>query len=164
MNRQALAFLTMFSLILMLSVYYVTLPADTTSVMGTESGEDLSQGNQDTSEQEENDADKLQKEIASKNDEEVKKNSDVVSSSDASDAQKQEALQAIDALKSDKALAEEVKKALSEANYMSAVEVREGTCMISVFESEDSEANAKAVMKIANNLCLNKYLVEVTFK
>ena len=27
MNKQALAFLTMFSLILMLSVYYVTLPA-----------------------------------------------------------------------------------------------------------------------------------------
>ena len=42
MNRQALAFLTMFSLILMLSVYYVTLPTDTTSVMTTESGEDLS--------------------------------------------------------------------------------------------------------------------------
>ena len=33
MNKQALAFLTMFSLILMLSVYYVTLPADSTSVM-----------------------------------------------------------------------------------------------------------------------------------
>ena len=42
MNRQALAFLTMFSLILMLSVYYVTLPTDTTSVMTTENGEDLS--------------------------------------------------------------------------------------------------------------------------
>ena len=33
MNKQALAFLTMFSLILMLSVYYVTLPSDTTAVM-----------------------------------------------------------------------------------------------------------------------------------
>ena len=36
MNRQALAFLTMFSLILMLSVYYVNLPADTTTVMSTQ--------------------------------------------------------------------------------------------------------------------------------
>ena len=33
MNKQALAFLTMFSLILMLSVYYVTLPPDSISVM-----------------------------------------------------------------------------------------------------------------------------------
>ena len=33
MNKQALAFLTMFSLILMLSVYYVTLPNDNMSVM-----------------------------------------------------------------------------------------------------------------------------------
>ena len=33
MKKQALAFLTLFSLILMLSVYYVTLPSDVTSVM-----------------------------------------------------------------------------------------------------------------------------------
>ena len=33
MNKQALAFLTLFSLILMLSVYYVTLPNDVTAVI-----------------------------------------------------------------------------------------------------------------------------------
>ena len=33
MNKQALAFLTLFSLILMLSVYYVTLPNDITAVI-----------------------------------------------------------------------------------------------------------------------------------
>ena len=51
MNRQALAFLTMFSLILMLSVYYVTLPTDTTSVMTTENGEDLSDSKEDEKQQ-----------------------------------------------------------------------------------------------------------------
>ena len=36
MNKQALAFLTLFSLILMLSVYYVTLPNDITAVISEE--------------------------------------------------------------------------------------------------------------------------------
>lgn len=165
MNRQALAFLTMFSLILMLSVYYVTLPADTTSVMSTENGEELSQGKQDTSQEEQvHDAEKLQKEIATKNDELVKKNSDIVSSSEAGDAQKQEALETIDSLKSDKATGEEVKKALEETDFMAAVEVVEGTCKISVFDSEDNAENAAKIMKIANEKTENKYLIEVTFK
>ena len=77
MNRQALAFLTMFSLILMLSVYYVTLPYDTTSVMSTQDGEELDDSKQN--EEQVNDAEKLQKEITSKQESDVKKNSDVES-------------------------------------------------------------------------------------
>lgn len=164
MNRQALAFLTMFSLILMLSVYYVTLPADTTSVIATENGEDLSQGKQDTSEEQVNDAEKLQQEIETKNDEAVKKNSDIVSSNEASEAEKQEALETIDGLKSDKAMVDEVKKSLSDANYMAAVEISEGTCKVNVFEQEDTKENAKAIMKIVNAKIGNKYLLELTFK
>lgn len=165
MNRQALAFLTMFSLILMLSVYYVTLPADTTSVMSTQNGEDLTEGKQDTSEEEQvNDAEKLQKEISTKNDEEVKRNSDIVSSNDASDAQKQEALETIDSLKSDKAISEEVKKALEAASFMAAVEISDGTCRISVFDSEDNAENAAKIMDTVNEKTGNKYLIEVTFK
>lgn len=165
MNRQALAFLTMFSLILMLSVYYVTLPADTTSVMSTQEGENLTEGKQDTSEKEQvNDAEKLQQEISAKNDEEVRKNSDIVSSNDSSDAQKQDALETIDALKSDKAIAEEIKKGLEDAGFMAAVEVSEGTCKISVFDQEDTAENAQKIMKIANPKTENKYLIEVTFK
>lgn len=165
MNRQALAFLTMFSLILMLSVYYVTLPSDTTSVMSTENGEELSQGKQDTSEEEQvHDAEKLQEQISTKNDEEVKKNSDIVSSNDSSDAQKQEALETIDSLKSDKAIGEEVKKALTDDGFMAAVEVSQGTCRISVFDSEDSADTASKIMNIANQKIENKYLIEVTFK
>lgn len=162
MNRQALAFLTMFSLILMLSVYYVTLPADTTSVMSTENGEDLS----DTEHEEEqvNDAEKLQQEITSKKEEEIKKNADVVSSTDSSDAQKQEALETIDNLKTDQAAAEDVKKALNDAGFQSAVEISEDTCKINIFDQEDNEENAKTVMKVANQQTGDKYLIEVTFK
>ena len=156
MNRQALAFLTMFSLILMLSVYYVTLPYDTTSVMSTQDGEELDDSKQN--EEQVNDAEKLQKEITSKQESEVKKNSDVVSDSKSSDAQKQEALETIDTLKGDQANTEALKQELEKAGFMS------GTCKISVLDSEDNEANAKKVMKIASDATENKYLIEVTFK
>ena len=165
MNRQALVFLTMFSLILMLSVYYVTLPADTTAVMSTESGEQL-QDDKKQSEKEEqvNDAEKLQQEITSKQEEEIKKNSEVVSSNESNDAQKQEALQTIDSLKSDKAIGEDVKKTLEEHNFMGAVEIMNGTCKVTIFDIEDTEENAKTVMKIVNDATNGKYLIEVTFK
>lgn len=166
MNRQALAFLTMFSLILMLSVYYVTLPSDTTSVMSTENGEDLSQGEQDTSKEEPqvNDAEKLQNEISAKQEEEVKKNSDIVSSNETSEEQKKEALETIDTLEGDKAMADEIKTALSSANFMGAVEIVDGTIKVSVFESEDTKENAQAVMNIVSGKSNDKYLVEVSFK
>lgn len=164
MNRQALAFLTMFSLILMLSVYYVTLPSDTTSVMSTENGEDLSDKQEQTEDEHVNDAQMLQQEITSKKEEEIKKNSDIVSSTESNETQKQEALETIDVLKSDQATSEEIKKALQDAGFNAAVEISEGTCKISVFESEDNEENAKAIMKTANEKTENKYLIEVTFK
>lgn len=162
MNRQALAFLTMFSLILMLSVYYVTLPYDTTSVMSTQDGEKLDDDKRE--EEQVNDAEKLQEEITSKQESEVKKNSDVVSDSKSSDAQKQEALETIDTLKGDKAVMEALKQELEKSGFMSAIEISEGTCKISIFDSEDTADNAKKVMKIASDATENKYLIEVTFK
>lgn len=53
MNKQALAFLTMFSLILMLSVYYVTLPNDNMSVM-TQDGKAQSEAMMEEENKEEN--------------------------------------------------------------------------------------------------------------
>ena len=67
MNKQALAFLTLFSLILMLSVYYVTLPMDTASVMGENTNAEESQADnpsQRTS---------LQEEAGKKKDDEITK-------------------------------------------------------------------------------------------
>lgn len=162
MNRQALAFLTMFSLILMLSVYYVTLPSDTTSVMSTENGEELQEENK---EEQVNDAEKLQQEITSKKEAEIKKNSDIVSSKDASETEKQEALTTMDELKDDQAYSEEIRTALQNAGFQNcAVEISEGTCRINIFDSEDNEDNAKLAMKTANEIVNDKYLLEVTFK
>ena len=148
----------------MLSVYYVTLPADTTAVMSSEDGE-VSKDSQNESEKDmTNDAEKLQEEITSRQEAEVKKQSEVVSNADSSDAQKQEALAAIDDLKSDQANAELIKQILSDNQFMAAVEISEGTCRINVFENEDSAENAKKIMDLASSAVTEKYLIEVTFK
>ncbi len=163
MNRQALAFLTMFSLILMLSVYYVTLPTDTTSVMTTESGEDLSDP-KDAQSGKENEAEKLQEEITSKQEEEVKKQSDIVSDTQSSEEAKKEALETLETLKDEEQQKTALKDALQKGGFVCAIEITEGTCKINVFDSEDNEANAKKVMDLAHQTLGQKYLIEVTFK
>jgi len=147
----------------MLSVYYVTLPADTTSVMTTENGEELgdAKGEDD---QQTNDAEKLQEEITSKQEEEVKKQSDIVSDTNSSEEEKKEALETLETLKNDQQQKEALKQALEKEGFLCAVEIVEGTCKINVFDNEDSEENAKKVMDIAHQSITQKYLIEVTFK
>ena len=123
MNKQALAFLTMFSLILMLSVYYVTLPADSTSVMEEQAPqsdkkadkentaaktedaqgktEEAQEQKKDTSESADGST-KLQDSINQKKEEEINRNSSVVADTKSDDSAKKEALAAIDELKDEK--------------------------------------------------------------
>ena len=159
MNRQALAFLTLFSLILMLSVYYVTLPPDTTSVMSEQE-----QKNEEEISTQEQARTSLQQEADKKKDEEINKNSNVVSSPDANETDKQKALETIDQLKNSKALQEEIVKVLSDAGYMADVEISENTCIISIFEQQESKELAKSIMKLVNTKIKNEYFIEVTFK
>ena len=91
MNKQALAFLTMFSLVLMLSVYYVTLPSDSTSVMSnqTASGEqedskDSEQENTSKQDNEKKDsAEELQDQIDQKKETQINDNNQVVADKDS---------------------------------------------------------------------------------
>lgn len=188
MNKQALAFLTMFSLILMLSVYYVTLPTDTTKVMSEDTSEqrvakeesakgDANETIADTSDSDtattsssddtkaqNTEADKLQQSIDQKKDEEMEKQSAVVAQGDSEGTTKQNALTSIDTLKAQKELQVTLRAALKDAGYESAVEIKDGTCIVSVFEQEDSEALAKTIMASASKVTNQKYFVEVAFK
>ncbi|MFR2885570.1 MAG: hypothetical protein ACLTCB_04730 [Merdibacter sp.] len=66
MKKQALAFLTLFSLILMLSVYYVTLPSDVTSVMSDTAQEEQDADAQAQQTQPEETSAAMQEEIAAR--------------------------------------------------------------------------------------------------
>lgn len=192
MNKQALAFLTMFSLILMLSVYYVTLPADATSVMGEdktaenkskdaktedpkeETKEKTDETKTDTKEKEETNKDTttsnedkavaLQTQINQKKETQINKSSDIVSNKESKEESKKEALATIDELKNDKALQSQLVDILQKDGYKTAVEIDKTTCIINVFDQKDDKEIAKKVMKKASELTNNKYLVEVAFK
>ena len=181
MNKQALAFLTMFSLILMLSVYYVTLPADSTSVMEEQAPqsdkkadkentaaktedaqgktEEAQEQKKDTSESADGST-KLQDSINQKKEEEINRNSSVVADTKSDDSAKKEALAAIDELKDEKSMADLLKK----DGYQTAVEINGDTCIISVFEQKDDKNVAKTIMQKAQEATNHKYLMEVTFK
>ena len=179
MNKQALAFLTMFSLVLMLSVYYVTLPSDSTSVVTKDSSKNQenaskqSEENANTSNEAKNDskqevktdaAASLQEEINQNLDASINKNSEIIANKDSKEEEKQSALEAMDTLKSQKELQTAIKEALLKDKINVAVEIKDTTCTISVFDQKDDKALATSIMKTANSLTNNKYLIEVTFK
>ena len=181
MNKQALAFLTMFSLILMLSVYYVTLPSDTTAVMkentpqeetGDSNSKDKIENKETkTGKQEEskdtskvNEAAKLQEEIDKKKDSEINKNSSVLSKGDADETAKKQALTMMEELKDDKEMQQKVAQALSKEKLNVAVEIKDNTCIVNVFDKKDEKKLANEIMKTVSEVTNQKYFIEVTFK
>lgn len=189
MNKQALAFLTMFSLVLMLSVYYVTLPDDTAkTVMKDESGKTVNKdtAKKDTAKSDTSDtkgktdsttgakenesgkestaASSLQESIDQKKEVEINKNSDIVANADSDEQAKQKALSSIDNLKSQKTLQKSIVDALAKDGYKAAVEINDTTCIVNVFDVKDDKDIAKKILLKTNSLTNNKYLVEVTFK
>ncbi len=174
MNKQALAFLTMFSLILMLSVYYVTLPSDTISVMNNKketekekkelNDKQKAEKETSTSKKEQEQSDKLQEEINQKKEEELLKQSSVVADAKSDDATKEDALSAIDRLKEEQSLQKKASDSLKEDGYQNAVEIHEGTCVVSIFEQKDDAEAAKKIMNKVYEITNYKYVVEVAFK
>ena len=175
MNKQALAFLTMFSLILMLSVYYVTLPNDNMSVM-TQDGkaqseammeeENKEENKENTKETEEKNTDEvlaLQEEIEKK-DEEIHKQETIVSKDNTSSEDKQNAVAKMESIKDAKELQKKIVEALKQQNIKSAVEITDKNCIINVFNMENNMENAKKAMNAAYSITKDAYFIEVVFK
>lgn len=147
MNRQALAFLSLFSLILMLSVYYVTLPPVSNTVIKSENK------NED-----------LQSQINKDSDDEIKKNSDILSSGETSEKEKQEAIQKMELLKKQKEQIETWIKACKEAGYECSIEIIEKVMKVTIHNSEKSKETAKKVMDLLLKESENKFFIEISFK
>lgn len=172
MNKQALAFLTMFSLILMLSVYYVTLPNDNMSVM-TQDGKAQSEAmmeeenKENTKETEEKNTDEvlaLQEEIEKKEDGEIHKQETIVSKDNTSSEDKQNAVAKMESIKDAKELQKKIVEALKQQNIKSAVEITDKNCIINVFNMENNMENAKKAMNAAYSITKDAYFIEVVFK
>ena len=176
MNKQALAFLTMFSLILMLSVYYVTLPNDNMSVM-TQDGkaqseammekENKEENKENTKETQEKNTDEvlaLQEEIEKKEDGEIHKQETIVSKDNTSSEVKQNAVAKMESIKDAKELQKKIVEALKQQNIKSAVEITDKNCIINVFNMENNMENAKKAMNAAYSITKDAYFIEVVFK
>lgn len=173
MNKQALAFLTMFSLVLMLSVYYVTLPSDSKTVMAGEKStekkdtsikKDAKKETAKKSTSESNAAGILQESINQKKETAINKNNEVVANAKSSEAEKQGALSDVEVIKNEQSEQKSIVEELGKDGLQSAVEINNTTCIISIFDQKDDQAMAKKVMNKVSQLTNNKYLVEVAFK
>lgn len=175
MNKQALAFLTMFSLVLMLSVYYVTLPDDSTkTVMKDETGKTLNKETKQTKDRTTSKGEtntsktdtvaKLQETIDQKKEVEINKNSEIVANKDSEEQAKKEALSTMDTLNAQKTLQKTIVDALQKDGYKTAVEINDTTCIVNVFDCKKDKAVAKKILQKTSELTNQKYLVEVTFK
>lgn len=156
MNRQAITFLSLFSLILVLSVYYVMLPP-------------VNQENQDiaVSEVEENDGSEnksMQDELEKKREEKIEKNEEVISSNTSTNDEVSNALEAIDETKAMQSEEEKVTAALNEAGYENVfVEITHKTIKVTVNQKETKDDDAVNVMKLVMEKTQQKYTPEIKF-
>ena len=160
MKKQALAFLTLFSLILMLSVYYVTLPNEVTSVM---SEEDTADAADEQPQQRETSA-TLQEEIAARMSEKLNEAQAVMADSAAGEAEKEAALQTIEANETVSQLQQQVIDHLQEIGWDCAVEISDGVCRVTLFEQDEDKAVVTQVMNETYSVVNGNYLIEVAFK
>ena len=143
MKKQALAFLTLFSLILMLSVYYVTLPSDVTSVMSDTAQEEQDADAQAQQTQPEETSAAMQEEIAARMSEKLNEAQAVMAISQLQQ-------QTIDHLK--------------EKGWDCAVEISDGVCRVTLFGQEEAKETVTQVMNETYSVLNGNYLIEVAFK
>lgn len=149
MNKQAFTFLTLFSLILVLSIYYIMLPPT--------SQNEVVQNDISTIEQLQNQLDKKREDIITKNNEIIAKES---STSDSIN----EALETISETKNVTEKEKSIVTQLGELGYQeSYVEIDNQTVKITILKKDATQSDASNVIKEVLNLVGDSYQVEVKF-
>lgn len=149
MNKQAFTFLTLFSLILVLSIYYIMLPPASKEETVTNTTTSIQQLQQLL--------DQKREDIISKNNEIIAKES---STSDSINA-------ALETISETKNLGEKERNIVSkmkELGYKEAfVEIENTTIKVTVLKKDATQSDASKVIKEVLNLIGDQYQVEVKF-
>ena len=149
MNKQAFTFLTLFSLILVLSIYYIMLPPT--------SENEVVQNDISTIEQLQNQLDQKREDIITKNNEIIAKESSTSESIN-------EALETISETKNVTEKEKLIVSKLKEVGYsQSYVEIDQQTIKITILKKEATQTDASQVNKEVLNLVGDSYQVEVKF-
>ena len=155
MNRQAFTFLALFTLVLMLAVYYITLPTEDTAVIP----ESLSV-NQEIAEQ--ND---LQDTLAKKHQDAIDDSESVLSSNDSSTEDKLAALEKLGEVERVSTLEKQIQQALNEASFDECfVEIEDEVTRVVCPREKAGKQNAAAILAVVYQWVDQQKLVEVSFR
>ena len=155
MNKQAFTFLTLFTLVLLLSVYYVTLPSDSSTISPDSL---ISSVEQDIIEE-------YTQEKRKQSDELIRKNEQVISSSSSTSEEKLEALKDNAELNVKEQIELEIEELLKEHGYdMCFVEKNEQVIRVVLPLEYESQQTAVQVMKWIGSICFEDELIEVSFE
>ena len=147
MNRQAITFLTLFSLILVLSIYYILLPPEGEASEVSVNNEELSQ------------IEVLQQNLEKERADLISENNAIIASSDSDSNKIAAALANISEAKETAALEAKITKIINDAGFKNAfVEVENKT-----IKKEASSSDANSIIKTVMEKTKNEYQVEVKF-
>ena len=155
MNKQAFTFLTLFTLVLLLGVYYVTLPADSVEFQMDDL---IASAEKSVFEQYEDVKQQLTEELKSKNEQ-------VISSSSTSSEEKLEALEnnaVLDAAVQFEALVQQMLK--EKGIETSFVEKNDDIVRIVLPKTENEQFTAVQLMRWVDEISDEHVLVEVSFE
>ena len=149
MNKQAFTFLTLFSLILVLSIYYIMLPPNDNEEAVNETQTTIQQ---------------LQTQLDQKREDIITKNNQIIAKESSTTDSINEALETISETKStsekEKSLVEAIKKLGYEEVY---VEIDSQTIKVTVLKKEASQSDASQIIKEVLSQEGEDYQVEVKF-
>lgn len=149
MNKQAFTFLTLFSLILVLSIYYIMLPPT--------SQNEVVQNDISTIEQLQNQLDKKREDI-------ITKNNEIIAKESSNSESINEALETISETKNVTEKEKSIVTQLGELGYQeSYVEIDNQTVKITILKKDATQSDASNVIKEVLNLVGDSYQVEVKF-
>lgn len=147
MNKQAIAFLSMFTLVFMLAIYYVSLEEDTVQVIAPVQGvEDVMEVMRQTIENE-----KANEILALK------------AQLSESDIDKNQLLSEIEKIEINQKREDDIESKLVEIGYKSVINIKNDVVTIHVFESEDTPEEATLIMTSIYPLIKSDELIEVSF-
>ncbi len=155
MNKQAFTFLTLFTLVLLLGVYYVTLPADSVQF---EVDDLIASAEKSVFEQYEDVKQQLNEELKQKNEQ-------VISSSSSTSEEKLEALENNAVLNAAQQFEAMIEQMLKEKGIESSfVEKREDIVRIVIPETENKQLTAMQLIRWVDEISDEEILIEVSFE
>lgn len=146
MRKQALVFFTMFSLILMLSIYYVTLP------------QDAKVDKEEVSVVKEIDESKNKTKDAQK-----KKNNEIISDPNISTDEKNQAIKENEEIDEKDKLEKEYAQSIQALGYENTVEIKDKTIYITILNQNQDDEIASTIMKNIYAKVNSAFFIEVSF-